>query len=363
MIGQRAFWLGALGSAGFLAVFAYFFVDFDTIGDVLREADYVYVAPSLVFYFLAVYFRTLRWRFLLNPLMGRPRRALYPVVVVGYMANNLIPVRIGEVLRSVYVSLREPVSPAAAFGTVAVERAFDVVALLFFFAVAWLFLPVSGVLDQVSDSIPGGTAVLVVVSVLPFAGLAAVLILVAFASAEAVLAIVERLLRPVPERARGRLLELITRLLEGMTVIRSPRGLAALFLLSLPVWLLEAGMYYLISLGFDIDSVFDGTGQVVAVILVFTAAANLAGVFPSSAGSWGPFDFFGAAALIALGVEHGVATGYALTVHVALWVPVTVLGVVVLLADGTSLGQLMKRSKGSTVVGRAAAPAAGEADK
>ena len=352
MIGRRAFWLGAAGSAGFLAVFAYFFVDFGTIGDVLREANYVYIAPSLVFYFLAVYFRTLRWRFLLSPLMGPSTRALYPVVVVGYMANNLIPVRIGEVLRSVYVSLREPVSAAAAFGTVAVERAFDVVALLFFVAVAWLFLPVSGVLDQVADSIPGGAVVLVIVSVLPFAAVAAVLVIVAFVSSEMVLGFIGRLLAPVPERVREPLLGLIGRLLEGLTVIRSPRGLLTLFLLSLPVWLLEAAMYYLISLGFDVGSVFGGTGEVIAVILVFTAAANLAGVFPSSAGSWGPFDFFGAAALIALGVENSVATGYAVTVHVALWVPVTLLGAVLLLADGTSLGQLMARSRTSRIAAR-----------
>ena len=352
LIGRRAFWLGAVGSAGFLAIFAYLFVDFDTIGDVLREANYVYVAPSLVFYFLAVHFRTVRWRYLLTPLMGPTTRALYPVVVVGYMANNLIPVRIGEVLRSVYVSLREPVNPAAAFGTVAVERAFDVVALLFFVAVAWLFLPVSGVLDQVADSIPGGTAVLIFVSVLPFAAVATVLVIVAFVPSEKVLAFIGRLLTPIPERAREPLLGLIGRLLEGLTAIRSPRGLLALFLLSLPVWLLEAGMYYLISLGFDVSSTFGGTGEVIAVILVFTAAANLAGVFPSSAGSWGPFDFFGAAALIALGVENSVATGYAVTVHVALWVPVTLLGAALLLADGTSLGQLMERSSASRVAAR-----------
>jgi len=352
MIGRRAFWFGAAGSAGFLAIFAWLFVDFDTIGHVLRDANYVYVAPSLVFYFLAVYFRTMRWRFLLKPLMGRTTRALYPVVVVGYMANNLIPVRIGEVLRAVYVSLREPVSAAAAFGTVAVERAFDVVALLFFVAVAWLFLPVSGVLDQVANGVPGGTAVLIIVAILPFIGVAAVLVIVAFVPSDRVLAFVGRLLTPAPQRVRVPLLALIGRLLEGLTVIRSPRGLLALFLLSLPVWLLEAAMYYLISLGFDVASAFGGTGEMVAVILVFTAAANLAGVFPSSAGSWGPFDFFGAAALIALGVENSVATGYAVTVHVALWVPVTLLGAVLLLADGTSLGQLMARSRGGRITAR-----------
>lgn len=345
MIGRRAFWLGALGSAGFLAIFAVLFVDFDTIGDVLRTANYVYVAPSLVLYFIAVYFRTLRWRYLLTPLTGPTRRGLYPVVVVGYMANNLIPVRIGEVLRSVYLSLREPVSAAAAFGTVAVERAFDVVALLFFVAVAWLFLPVSGVLDTIAESIPGGTTVLVIVAVLPFTVVAGVLVVIAFVPERTVLGAIERIISPFPAKLRSPLLGLIARLLDGLTVIRSPRGLAALFFLSLPVWAFEAGMYYLISLGFDVGDSFGSPGQLIGVILVFTAAANLAGVFPSSAGSWGPFDFFGAAALIALGVENGVATGYAVTVHVALWVPVTLLGAVLLMADGTSLGKLVDRSR------------------
>ena len=101
-------------------------------------------------------------------------------------------------------------------------------------------------------------------------------------------------------------------------------------------------MYYLIALGFDLRPVFDSQVEFVAVILVFTAAANLAGVLPSTAGSWGPFDFFGAAALVALGVSQEVAAAYAVTVHVALWVPPTVLGAVLLVLDGRSLSGLLK---------------------
>jgi hypothetical protein len=183
------------------------------------------------------------------------------------------------------------------------------------------------------------------VAVMPFVVVAGVLVVIAFVPAGTVLKTIERIIAPLPEKLRVPLLSLVARLLDGLTVIRSPRGLAALFLLSLPVWAFEAGMYYLISLGFDVGQSFESVGQLVGVILVFTAAANLAGVFPSSAGSWGPFDFFGAAALIALGVENGVATGYAVTVHVALWVPVTALGAVLLMADGTSLGHLIDRSK------------------
>ena len=65
-LGNKAFWLGAIGSAVFLGVFVVLFVDFDTIGDVVTGANYAYVAPSLVFYFIAVWFRSQRWKFLLR---------------------------------------------------------------------------------------------------------------------------------------------------------------------------------------------------------------------------------------------------------------------------------------------------------
>ena len=106
-------------------------------------------------------------------------------------------------------------------------------------------------------------------------------------------------------------------------------------------------MYYLIALGFDLRPVFDSQLEFIAVILVFTSAANLAGVLPSTAGGWGPFDFFGALALIDLDVEQEVAAAFALTVHVALWLPPTVLGVSLLIADGRSLSGLMRGAKDS----------------
>ena len=163
IFGNRAFWFGAVGSAAFLTVFIVLFVDFDTIGEVLGEANYAFIAPSLVFYFIAVWFRAGRWKFLLRPLIGKPKRSIYAVVVVGYMANNLIPVRIGEIVRSYYLSLREACSAPAAFGTVAVERATDVLTLLFFLAAAGLMgtIGVERAVGDISLSVPGGPAPIV----------------------------------------------------------------------------------------------------------------------------------------------------------------------------------------------------------
>ena len=353
MTRQRAFWLGLAGSAGFLAVFLVFFVDTRTIGEVLRDANYSYVAPSLLFYFIALYLRAHRWRFLLRPIFGESRRPIFPVVVVGYMANNLIPVRIGEVVRSYYLSLREDITTAGAFGTVAVERASDVLALLFFIALAWTLVPVSGAFGEVAGNVPGGAATLAAAALLPFLLVAGVVVVVSVMSKSTALALAARIMSPVPAGVRDAALGLVEHLLQGLTVASSPRALLYLFLLSVPIWLFEAAMYGTIALGFDLHSMFDGNLEFIAVVLVFTAAANLAGIFPSSAGSWGPFDFFGALALVALGVSEGLASGYALTVHVALWVPPTLLGAILLLMDGNSLARLY----GGAAKARASNPA------
>jgi len=343
-LGNKAFWIGALGSAVFLAIFFALFVEFDLIWDVLKEANYVYLAPSLVLYFLAVWFRTARWKILLRPLIGKPKRNVYSVVVVGYMANNLIPVRIGEVVRSYYLSIRESCSTASTFGTVAVERATDVLALLFIFAVAGLMgtVGVERAVGDISSDVPGGAPVLAAIALLPFLIVAGVVVIISTASATRVLGWVAKTLFFVPTELRRKLLEIAGKLLEGLTVIDSLSGLTRAFLWSLPVWASEAAMYYLIALGFDLRPIFDSQTEFVAAILVFTAAANLAGVLPSTAGSWGPFDFFGAAALVALGVGQELAAAYALTVHVALWVPPTAVGAILLVLDGRSLTGLMK---------------------
>ncbi|HJP28885.1 MAG TPA: lysylphosphatidylglycerol synthase transmembrane domain-containing protein, partial [Dehalococcoidia bacterium] len=307
--GNKAFWLGAIGSAAFLAVFVVLFVDFDTISDVLSDANYAYVAPSVVFYFIAVWFRSERWKFLLRPLIGRPQKSIYSVVVVGYMANNLIPVRIGEVVRSYYLSLREACSAPAAFGTVAVERATDVLALLFFLAVAGLMgtVGVERAVGDISSDVPGGATVLAIVALLPFVGVLLVVILISTVSSQTVLGWFDRMMFMIGKGIRTKLLGVAGRLLEGLTVVSSPLDLARVFAWSVLVWSSEAVVYYLIAIGFDLRPIFDSQIEFIAAILVFTAAANLAGVLPSTAGGWGPFDFFGAAALIALGVGQEVA--------------------------------------------------------
>ncbi|MBI4200964.1 MAG: flippase-like domain-containing protein, partial [Chloroflexi bacterium] len=135
----------------------------------------------------------------------------------------------------------------------------------------------------------------------------------------------------------------------GLGVLRHMRRLAALAALCVPIWLAEAAMYYVIGLSFDLPSALGGAGQAAAVILAVTATANLATAIPSSSGGIGPFEFFAATTLVVLGAKAETAAAYAVALHVALLLPVTIVGLLYLWAGKESLAQLARMGKGEAV--------------
>ncbi len=107
----------------------------------------------------------------------------------------------------------------------------------------------------------------------------------------------------------------------------------------------------------DISGSFDSNFEFFAAILLFIAVANLAGVVPSVSGGLGPFEFFGAVSLVAMGVADAEAGAFVLTVHVALLVPVTIAGGIVLFMDGTSIRSLFSGARAAPLEGEASGTA------
>jgi len=90
-------------------------------------------------------FRALRWQILIRPICRVPLRRLSAYMLVGYLANNVLPARLGELVRSHYLGDREGISRSATLGTVVVERIVDTVVLVAIGAFAILILNVRGV--------------------------------------------------------------------------------------------------------------------------------------------------------------------------------------------------------------------------
>ena len=307
MLKNWRFWLGLLVSLCFLWL-ALRGQDLRQVRRALGEADYRYLAPALLLYFAGVWVRALRWRHLLAPVRRLSARALYPVVVVGYMANDVLPWRLGEGVRAYALRERAGVSTGATLATIAVERVFDGLTMLGFLLVASLFI---GFNDQLRR--------LALVATLIFGALLLALS-VAVHSGDLrarALRLAERLL---PAAVGARLLPPVESFVEGLQILRSWRDLAAVACLSVLAWTLESSMYLIIASAFRLSLGPAGA-------LLTTGVANLATLIPSSPGYIGVFEAGVQLVLNGLlGVDKELALSYALVVHAALYFPVTAWG-------------------------------------
>ena len=337
MLLTHRFWLGLAITVALLFLFMWK-LDFEETGRELRDANYAYFVPAVLVYFVALGFRSFRWRYLLLELKPIPTRRLYPVVAVGYMANNILPIRLGELVRAHFLGEREGLSKASALATIAVERILDGLILLLFVAVIWPFLPWTEVLkNDAGDVSTLWLALSVLVAVLIVAGFIVVFLI---AGSPAVGDRFTRLLTSVsPVRLRPKVEGLASLLIAGLGALRSPRKLLLVSVLSAPVWLLEAAMYYMIAISFDL-------GQPFHVIMLVTATSNLATAIPSSIGGIGPFEVAAKSTLIGFGVGAEAAVAYAFFVHiVALWLPVNVLGLAFMVRENLPLGQFVRNRR------------------
>ena len=267
------------------------------------------------------------------------------------MANNLIPVRIGEFLRSYYLSIRENISSSFAFGTIIIERLMDVFALIIFFSIGALtgsFFNSSD-FDDFSNSVPGVKKTMVFLSLFPFLILSAIIIIYTQLSQNKIKIILNKLLFLFSDKIRDLIVNKFLLLFEGLTSILKKNTFIYTLLFSLMIWTCEALMYYIISIGLNLDTFFDSGLEHVSIIIVFTSVVNLAGIIPSTAGSWGPFDFFGSITLITLGVSNEVAVANSLLVHLALWLPPTLLGFVIIILDQKTIKKVIKNFRSQKI--------------
>lgn len=312
--------------------------------DALGGANYWYIIPAIGMYFVSLYFRSMRWSVMLRHIKPIGARRLFPVVIVGYMANNILPMRLGELARSYYLSEREGVNTASALVTVFVERIFDALALLFFIAIIVPFVPISGLMEEFSEILGLPATLLTLGLTLPFlAAFCALALLSMYPDRARSLAL--RLFERLPDRIGSTLDRLMMRALEGIAPLREPRTLVALFALSIPIWLTEVAVFWIMGYSFGIDEYHDGAVPMAVNMVLTTAITNIGGSIPAAPGGLGLFELI-AREILVLGplasVDRSVAGGYVIALHAVILLPVIVLGQIILWTSRLSLRRLSK---------------------
>jgi uncharacterized protein (TIRG00374 family) len=300
-------------------------VNLAELGRQLADAQWAWMVPAVVAAPLGLWVRAIRWRYLFPP--GSRPPGLVAANMIGYMANNVLPLRAGELVR-VYVAARRlhrqqrgSMSSGMwlAGATLVVERILDSLTLVLILAVLVLLIPVPTALQYAA-------AVVLAIDVIA----AGVLVALAVAP-ERTLRLVGRLTArwPVVQREASRAMELVLRGLEG---VRSPAHLVPLLVWTVGAWTIGAVTAWLVLFAVQVDLPLIA-GWTVMTFVGFGIS------IPSAPGYVGVWHAASVLALSIFGVGQATALGYALLYHASQFVPITLTGWLFLLREQMSLGE------------------------
>jgi uncharacterized protein (TIRG00374 family) len=326
------FWVSILVSALFLYL-ALRGLQFNLIFDAVKSANLVWLLAVVPIYFTSVWFRSLRWNYLLRPIKHIPTRAVFPVVAMGYMGNNIFPARAGELLRSVVLKHRYEIPISASLASIIVERIIDGVVMLGF-----IFFNLTE-LNKLTDSsgFVGSIRALALWGSIAFIG-ALLFFLLAAKFPHKTETFIRWVAKIFPQKWQEKILNIGLRFITGIEALNSWKSLSIVLGTSVVIWLLETSVYWVVMRAFPMQVNFFG-------LMLMNGILNLSTTLPSAPGYIGTFDAPGIALMSAYGIDKSLAAGYTLVLHAALWLPVTLLGAYFFAREGLNWSKELETAR------------------
>jgi uncharacterized protein (TIRG00374 family) len=323
-----------------VALLAYFLRDADMreVWAETRRADARDLLLALATTCAAYLLRALRWQYLLAPIGGSRFSTAFRTTVIGFAASALLPARAGEVIRPYLLARREGLSATSAFATIILERLLDLVTVLMLFA-GFVLLGAAGVAAndpsylarvKVGGAMAGGGALLASFVFFALAGHPERLGRLTMS--------IERFLPRVLARTFARFVKTFA---QGLAVMRQPSQLVAALALSIPLWISIGAGIWMASRAFHITFPFSGSFLVVTLLVV--------GVAVPTPGAIGGFHTaFQFAVETFFGASHDRAVGAAIVLHAISFLPVTILGLGFMMAEGLTLAGARRLAESTT---------------
>ncbi|MCL6584640.1 MAG: flippase-like domain-containing protein [bacterium] len=318
---KKKFLLG-LAISAFCLYLVFRNIDFAALRRSLAEVRYLYLLLALIFVFLFTFFRALRWQYLLNPVKRIKTTDLFEITTIGYLANNILPARIGEVVRALVLSKTEGIKAASSLATIITERFFDVITLLLILALGSRHLPLPRAKGYIIF-LAGGSF-----------GLICVFMLLIRYKKERLFQMIHNVFKPISGKVADRVQQSIQGFGQGLEALRCGGNLLVVSALSVMIGLSMGAIYFFAALGFGIT--LSLSRLILLISMIFLGVT-----IPSSPGFIGTFHYFCIKGLLLGGVkDKHLALSYAIVIHLIQYIPESLAGLFFLWKKGISLGEI-----------------------
>jgi uncharacterized protein (TIRG00374 family) len=335
----RGAWLLGLAISAALLAWVLYKIDPRKVWSYAQHANAWLLLVAVVVATVTFPVRAIRWRLILRDAEGRPFPwlPLWRATTIGFMANNLLPARAGEVARAYVASHQLPVRFTTALGSIGVERVFDALVMLGLMALA-IAAP-----SFPAHALVGGRSLSAIAA--STAALFGVLLVIALLIANRPgrwSVLVERITRRLlPSAAADRVVRVSDGIVEGLAVLKSPARFTGVVLWSLVLWIKNAAAFAICFRAFGLDVPLEAA-------LLLQGIIGFGVAIPSTPAYGGVFEAATLFTLQLYGVDPSLAIAYALTYHLTTFVPITLLGLWSLSRLHLRLGELSTAARGSS---------------
>lgn len=328
---RMVFWGGMLVSIAVMTVLL-LKIDFRQLTVALGRLEWSALVPAILFTFLSFWLRAVRWRYLL--IHEKPVRlaSLYPAVIIGYMANNLLPARLGEFVRAWVLAQKERLPVSGVFASLVIDRMVDGMSVMVMLVCVLLTLRLPAGMEQVAAMLKTGGLVTLLVYVAALFFLFMLKIRPLYT-----LRILGVCLRPLPDRVHERVISLAGSFLEGLRCSLQLRHLLLIAVTSLLIWVTATLPIWFILRGFGLDLPLS-VSFFIMVLLVFAV------MVPAAPGYIGVYHAACYTGLKAFNVDDAQAVSIALVIHAVGFFPVILAGAYHLWSRGLSLQRLREQA-------------------
>jgi uncharacterized protein (TIRG00374 family) len=316
--------IGILVSLVFLYL-AFRKVDWSELWQALEGANYWFIIPNVLLGIFSMWMRAFRWKYMVDPVKKVGLGRLFSSVMIGFMANNILPARLGEFVRAYSLGTKECISKSASFATIVVERLFDGISILFILWITLLLFPFPDWVKKASN-------LFLVMNL----GILSLLIFLEIKT-ESTRKFLQYIFRFLPHKLSTKAEEILLKFISGLKVFRDISSLIWILAWSILIWLVIGISNYFIFLVFDLHPPI----QASFILLVIV---SLGVMLPASPGFVGTFQFFCIVSLATFGYDKNVALPFSLVLHASSYFPVTLLGLYYLKREHLSLKTLEEES-------------------